>query len=118
MKKQWLIYCYHRESDEIVACVWGKRDGKIAKKLRCRIAELGISFGTRYSDDWDAFKKAFCNDNHAISKKYTVGIEGNNCRFRHRMRRSVRTTCCFSKKMFNHMKAFCLAIFYINWGFI
>ena len=45
--------------------------------------------------------------NYAISKKYTVDIEGNNCLFRHRMRRFVRKTCRFSKKMFNHMKAFC-----------
>jgi transposase-like protein len=24
--KQWLIYAYHRETGEIVACVWGKRE--------------------------------------------------------------------------------------------
>ncbi len=24
--KQWLIYAYHRETGEIVAYVWGKRD--------------------------------------------------------------------------------------------
>ena len=27
-------------------------------------------------------------------------------------------TCCFSKKLFNHFKAFDLAFFYINYGFV
>ncbi|MDR1023956.1 MAG: IS1 family transposase, partial [Prevotellaceae bacterium] len=26
--------------------------------------------------------------------------------------------CCFSKKLFNHLKAFNLAFFYINFGFV
>ncbi|MDR0713079.1 MAG: IS1 family transposase, partial [Mediterranea sp.] len=29
-----------------------------------------------------------------------------------------RKTCCFSKKLFNHFKAFNLAFFYINFGFV
>ncbi|MDR3047571.1 MAG: IS1 family transposase, partial [Bacteroidales bacterium] len=29
-----------------------------------------------------------------------------------------RKTCCFSKKLFNHFKAFDLAFFYINFGFV
>jgi hypothetical protein len=42
--KIWLIYAYHRESGEIVAYVWGKRDLKTAKKLRGRLKRLGISY--------------------------------------------------------------------------
>jgi hypothetical protein len=38
--KVWLIYAYHRESGEIVAFVWGKRDLKTAQKLRKRIKRL------------------------------------------------------------------------------
>ncbi|MDO9154010.1 MAG: IS1 family transposase, partial [Paludibacter sp.] len=41
-----------------------------------------------------------------------------NCRLRHRIRRAVRKTCCFSKIMFNHIKAFSLAFFYINYGYV
>jgi hypothetical protein len=37
---------------------------------------------------------------------------------RHRIRRTFRKTCCFSKKLFNHFKAFNLAFFYINFGFV
>jgi hypothetical protein len=38
--KVWLIYTYYRESGEIVAYVWGKRDIKTAKKLMERIKRL------------------------------------------------------------------------------
>ncbi|MDR1986342.1 MAG: IS1 family transposase, partial [Treponema sp.] len=30
--------------------------------------------------------------------------------------RAFRKTCCFSKKLFNHLKAFEMAFFYINYG--
>ncbi|MDR1863919.1 MAG: IS1 family transposase, partial [Treponema sp.] len=26
--------------------------------------------------------------------------------------------CCFSKKLYNHLKAFDIAFFYINYGFV
>ncbi|MDR2535653.1 MAG: IS1 family transposase, partial [Treponema sp.] len=49
---------------------------------------------------------------------YTVGIEGNNCRLRLRIRWAFRRTCCFSKKLFNHWKAFNMTFHYINYGFV
>lgn len=116
--KVWLLYAYHRETGEVVAWVFGKRNYKTAKALRDKITKLGVTFGTIATDNWDSFIKAFKSDNHIVGKKYTVGIEGNNCRLRHRIRRAVRKTCCFSKKMFNHIKAFCLAFFYINYGYV
>jgi hypothetical protein len=42
--KVWLIYAYHRESGEIMAYVWGKRDIQTAQKLRERLPWLGISY--------------------------------------------------------------------------
>jgi IS1 family transposase/transposase-like protein len=116
--KVWLIYAYHRATGEIVAFVWGKRNKETAKKLRAKLSSLGISFDTVYSDDWESFKAAFSTDNHVMGKTNTVGIEGNNCRLRHRIRRAFRRTCCFSKKMYNHFKAFNLAFFYINFGYV
>ncbi|GHU12328.1 hypothetical protein FACS1894161_0310 [Spirochaetia bacterium] len=113
-----LIYAYHRETGEIVAYVWGKRDLKTAQKLRKRIQRLGITYDTMATDRWDSFLAAFSGDNHLVGKRYTVGIEGNNCRLRHRVRRAFRKTCCFSKKLFNHWKAFSMAFFYINNGFV
>jgi len=116
--KVWLIYAYHRESGEIVSYVWGKRNLKTAKLLRKKLSDTGITFDCIYTDDWQSFLGAFSTDNHIIGKANTVGIEGNNCRLRHRIRRAFRKTCCFSKKLRNHLKAFDLAFFYINWGYV
>jgi IS1 family transposase/transposase-like protein len=100
--KKWLICAYHRSSGEIVAYVWGKRDKKTATKLRNRLRELGVTYGQVATDNWDSFISVFAEDNHLVGKKYTVGIEGNNCRLRHRNKRFVRKTCCFSKSMKYH----------------
>jgi IS1 family transposase len=85
--------------------VRGKRDRKTAKKLRDGLKSAGITFDTVHSDDWDSFIVVFQEDNHITGKGNTKGIEGNNCRLRHRIRRAFRKTCCFSKKLFNHLKA-------------
>jgi IS1 family transposase/transposase-like protein len=116
--KIWLIYAYHRESGEIVAYVWGKRDLKTAQKLRKRLKRLGITYGRIACDEWESFITAFGTEAELRGKRYTVGIEGNNCRLWHRIRRAFRKTCCFSKKLFNHWKAFSMAFFYINYGYI
>jgi IS1 family transposase len=116
--KVWLIYAYHRGSGEIVGYVWGKRDLKTAKKLRERLKQQGISYDRVGTDDWDSFVSAYAEDNQEIGKEHTVGIEGNNCRMRHRIRRAFRRTCCFSKKLRNHWKAFAMTFFYINYGFV
>jgi IS1 family transposase/transposase-like protein len=114
--KVWLIYAYHRESGEIVAYVWGKRDIKTAKKLGERLKGLEISYGRVSTDNWDSFLAVFGEDTHSAGKAHTVGIEGNN--LRHRVRRAFRRTCCFSKTLENHRKAFEMAFFYINYGFV
>jgi IS1 family transposase/transposase-like protein len=116
--KLWLIYAYHRSSGEIVAFIWGKRDLKTALKLKKKLLDFGVSYGCIATDDWDSFVATFKGENHIVGKQYTVGIEGNNCRLRHRIRRAFRKTCCFSKKLLNHLKAFNLAFFYINFGFV
>jgi IS1 family transposase len=116
--KVWLIYAYHRGSGEIVAYVRGKRDVRTAEKLGKRIKELGISYGRIATDRWDSFLAVFREDRHLVGKAHTVGIEGNNCRLRHRIRRVFRRSCCFSKKLCNHLKAFDMAFFYINYGFV
>jgi IS1 family transposase/transposase-like protein len=116
--KVWLIYAYHRATGEIVGYVWGKRSYKTAKKLRDKLNLIGVTFDMVYTDNWNSFNSVFQEDNHVIGKENTKGIEGNNCRLRHRIRRAFRKTCCFSKKLYNHFKAFDLAFFYINYGFV
>lgn len=117
-RKAWLIYAYHRETGEIVSYVWGKRNTGTAKRLLKKIKSSGITYGELCTDNWEAFTNAFVNEPHTIGKIHTQGIEGNNCRLRHRMRRAFRKTCCFSKKPIYHNKAFELVIHYINFGFV
>lgn len=114
--KHWLQYVYDRNSGEIVAFVWGGRDAITAQRLKKRIEELNITYDCMSSDHWESFIKIFKPDQQG--KFHTVGIEGNNCRLRHRIKRAVRKTCCFSKKVLNHVKAFNLGFFYINHGFV
>jgi IS1 family transposase len=116
--KIWLIYAYDRGSGEIVAYVWGKRDFKTADKLRRRLKRLEVRYNRIATDEWGSFLKAFKDDELLVGKQYTVGIEGNNCRLRQRIRRVFRKTCCFSKKLRNHWKAFSMAFFYINYGYV
>ncbi|WP_431734014.1 IS1 family transposase [Kingella negevensis] len=71
------------------------------------------------TDDWAAFLNVFSNEEwHLVGKQHTVGIEGNNCRLRHKVRRAFRKTCCFSKSMFYHKKVFDLALFDIHFGIV
>jgi IS1 family transposase len=76
----------------------GKRNLKTAGKLRKKLAEPDVSYIKICPDNWQSFITAFKADHHEVGKDKTVGIEGNNCRIRHRVRRAVRKTCCFSKK--------------------
>jgi IS1 family transposase len=116
--KLWLIYAYHRKTGEIVAYAWGKRDLKTAAKLRKRLKQLGVSYDHIACDDWNSFLAAFKEDSLKVGKRHTVGVEGNNCRLRHRVRRFFRRSCCFSKNIFNHWKAFDMTAFYINYGYV
>jgi len=117
-RKVWLIYAYDRATNEIVAYVWGKRDLATVQRLKTKLKQLGIHYTRIASDHWDSFITAFKNCKQSIGKLFTVGIEGNNCKIRHRIRRGFRRSCNFSKKLENHFKAFDLTFFYINNGFI
>ncbi|MCI5159869.1 MAG: IS1 family transposase, partial [Candidatus Electrothrix sp. AUS1_2] len=88
--KLWPVYAYRRSTGEIIAWVRGKRNPATVNKLRKKITNLGITFNKVYSDGWTSFIKAFKSDNNIIGKVNTVGIEGNNCRSRHRVRRAFR----------------------------
>jgi IS1 family transposase len=98
--------------------VWGKRDIKTAEKLKEGITELGISYDLIATDNWDSFLSVYEEGKHVVGKEHTVGIEWNNCRLRHWIRRVFRRTCCFSKSIFNHLKSFDMAFFYVNYGFV
>jgi IS1 family transposase len=82
-RRVWLVvYAYCRESGEIVAFVWGKRNLKTARQLRLRVAEAGVTCEYFATDLRRSFPAAFKEDSQKVGKAYTSGIEGNNCRLR------------------------------------
>jgi IS1 family transposase len=113
-----VVYVYCRESGEIVAFVWGNRDLKTARRVRRRVAEAGITCGCFATDLRGSFPAAFLRRTTRKSGKHTSGIEGNNCRLRHRERRAFRRICYFSRKIFYHLTAFSLVFFFINYGHV
>ena len=116
--KVWLVYAYDPDTSEIVAFIWGKRNLKTARQLRAKLDELGIDFGYVCCNNWDSFLTAFDFDFKKVGKYHTVDIEGNNNRFRQRLRRVFRKTCCFSNKLENHFIAFDLLFHYVNYGWV
>ena len=114
--KKWLIYAYCRKTGEIVGYVWGRRNKWTVKRLRKQLQERGITFKQIAMDKWESFMSVFSDCKCLIGKEFTVGIEGNNCLIRHRVRRLFRRTCCFSKKEENHYKCFDLWVQYHNFG--
>ena len=68
---------------------------KTARILHQKLSELGITYDTISSDNWRIFCVVFGGENHILGKENTTGIEGNNCRLRHRVRRAFRRSCCF-----------------------
>ncbi|MFT5451308.1 MAG: insertion element IS1 protein InsB [Moraxellaceae bacterium] len=101
-----------------MAYALGKRDLKTAKKLRARLKQLKVHYGSISMDNWRSFKTAFKADPKQIGKEHTAGIESNNYRLKHRLRRAVRKTYCFSKKFDDRFRTFNMVFFYINYGFI
>ena len=91
---------------EIICYEWGARHLKTARRLQQKLSELGTTYDTIYRDNWRSFSVVFGGEKHIVGKENTTGIEGNNCRLRHRVRRAFRRSCCFSKKLLNHLKAF------------
>lgn len=65
-RKVWLIYAYDRDTSEIVAYVWGKRDLATARRRRSRLNNFNISYGSVSMDNWDSFLTAFKSDKKRV----------------------------------------------------
>ena len=106
----------YKKSSELVSFVSGGRDAVTAQKLKTCLEELNITYDCIVRDHWKSFIQVFRPEKQY--KYHTIGIENNHCHFRYRIKRVVRRTCCFSKKVLNYVKAFNLGFFYINHGFV
>ena len=111
-KKVWLLYAICKQSGEILAANWGKRNKKSIRALLKKLQCTAVNFYC--TDHWRAFAEVLPKEKHLIGKKYTKKIEGINTWFRTRLRRLVRRTVCFSKKLIYHYAIMKTAIYERN----
>ncbi|OUJ83327.1 hypothetical protein BFG48_018245 [Acinetobacter nosocomialis] len=55
-------------------------------RLKEKLKQLGIHYTRISSNQWDSFITTFKDCQQSIGKFFTIGIEGNNCKIRHRVR--------------------------------
>lgn len=111
-RKVWLLYAYCARSGEILAFTMGKRSITTVKNLMVKLKYIEIDFFC--TDRWEAFTAVLPYERHLIGKMFTKAIEGINTWFRTRLRRLVRRTVCFSKKLIYHYSMAKILIFYKN----
>ncbi len=111
-KKVWLLYAICKNSGEILAANWGKRNKKSVRALLKKLR--GIAVGFYCTGHWQAFAEVLTREKHIIGKKHTKKIEGINTWFRTRLRRLTRRTVCFSKKLIYHYSIMKTAIYERN----
>ena len=111
-KKVWMIYAYAVEEDEVLAFTMGKRSEAAVRNLWVKLKDLDIDWFL--TDAWEAFQAVLPEAKHVVGKAYTKNIEGINTFFRTRVRRLVRRTVCFSKKLIYHYSMIKLVIYHRN----
>jgi transposase-like protein/Fe2+ transport system protein FeoA len=113
----WLIYAYHRETNEIVASVWGKRNLKTTLELKQKLIYLGITYGSTVTVLGTVLLQHL---------RLKIILSGSNIQLEYR---AIIAVCDIEsgehfgklavfQKLFNHLKSFDLAFFYINYGLI
>ena len=111
-KKVWMLYAYAVEEDEIIAFTRGKRSAGAVRNLFVKLKALNIDLFL--TDEWEAFKVVLPKKKHWVGKQYTKAIEGINTFFRTRVRRLMRRTVCFSKKLLYHYSMIKIIIYHRN----
>lgn len=111
-KKVWMLYAYAPGEDEILAFAMGKRSAETVRRLMIKLKQVNIE--QFLTDDWEAFKAVLPAQKHLAGKQHTKHIEGINTWFRTRLRRLMRRTTCFSKKLLYHYSMIKLIIFLRN----
>src|SRR5213080_958158 len=95
-----LWYAIDHATGKILAYVLGLRTDQAFIKLKAFLKPFGI---TRfYTDDWGAYERHLEPENHSVGKENTQKIERKNLTLRTRIKRLVRKTICFSKKILMH----------------
>lgn len=111
-KKVWMLYAYAPQEDEILGFAMGKRSAETVRRLMMKLKGLDIQWFL--TDWWEAFAAVLPAHKHLSGKQYTKNIEGINTWFRTRVRRLMRKTTCFSKKLIYHYSMIKIIIYHRN----
>ena len=111
-KKVWMLYAYAPEEDQILGFAMGKRNAQTVRRLMIKLKQLDIKWFL--TDLWEAFAAVLPADKHLTGKQYTKNIEGINTWFRTSVRRLMRRTTCFSKKLVYHYSMIKIIIHHRN----
>jgi IS1 family transposase len=106
--KQWLWLALNPINRQIIAFHIGGRSAKDAQLFYEKIPALFKGKTGFFSDYWQAYLKAFENENHfGVGKDsgLTAYIERFNATLRQRASRLVRKALSFSKSLHNHIGA-------------
>lgn len=97
MNKSKITFAKPINANSSVTIIWSTK-----VSLRVVLMRFARIFGRGY---------VFHKFNHKINKKRTTDIEGNNTLLRRQIRQAIRKTCCFSKNLKKHLKAFEIVFF-------
>jgi insertion element IS1 protein InsB len=95
-----LWYAIDHKTGKLLAYVLGDRKDTAFLKLKKLLESFGITHF--YTDDWGAYERHIEPEKHIVGKENTQKIERKNLTFRTRIKRLVRKTICFSKKILMH----------------
>ena len=99
-QQRWLWYALDHKTGKMLAYVLGDRKDAAFLKLKKLLEPFGIA--RFYTDDWGAYERHIEPEKHIVGKENTQKIERKNLTFRTRIKRLVRKTICFSKKILMH----------------
>lgn len=98
--QRWLWHAIDHSSGTVLAYVVGTHEDKAFLELKELLRPFGIK--KFYTDNWGAYRRHLNPEEHEVGKKNTQKIERKHLTLRTRIKRLVRKTICFSKKIIMH----------------
>ena len=95
--KLWIWKAIDNNSGKLLDWECGHRDTATLIKMVKRLAKWDVIF--YLTDKWESYASVFPSNKLIMSKKYTHGIERNNCRNRHWFGRFKRKSIIVSKSI-------------------
>lgn len=99
-EQHWIWHAIDHNSGKVLAYVFGRRKDEVYKELVALLKPFGIN--KFYTDGWAAYSTNPVAEEHIVGKRNTQKIERKHLTWRTRIKRLVRKTICFSKKILMH----------------